>query len=305
MMSHLHFYGVALSWETKDGVVEVKLHHGACNEIGMTMLSELEQLADFVEAGAGGAGALIFYSDRPKGFSAGADLAQLYRGMKGEVIPGMPGFDKLAGSNEGSGIRSWLLQAAAKGGETLFRPLFFREVRRFLVRIHRAFRVLDEAPLLTIAATHGVVFGGGFELALTADIIVAEKNSRFAFPETRLGIIPGFGGIPRLERDVGNAVVRDLLLTGRSLRAKRAHEIGLVSQLVAKDARLDVARKLAAQALRFDGDTVAASKRFLKPVPAERLEAEIDLFCEMLRSPVVERALHKFVTSTDVRPYLA
>ena len=62
-------------------------------------------------------------------------------------------------------------------------------------------------------------FGGGFELALTCDLIVADKMARFCFPELRLGLIPGFGGIPRLKRDLGNAVVRDLLLTGRSINA--------------------------------------------------------------------------------------
>ena len=62
---------------------------------------------------------------------------------------------------------------------------------------------------------HGVCFGGGLELALLCDIIVADKMARFAFPELRLGLIPGFGGIPRLKRDVGNAFIRELLLTGR------------------------------------------------------------------------------------------
>ena len=65
---------------------------------------------------------------------------------------------------------------------------------------------LDTAPLTTIAAVHGVTFGGGFELALTCDLIIADKMARFCFPELRLGLIPGFGGIPRLKRDLGNSV---------------------------------------------------------------------------------------------------
>ena len=80
---------------------------------------------------------------------------------------------------------------------------------------------IDAAPLTTIAAVHGVTFGGGFELALACDLIVADKMARFCFPELRLGLIPGFGGIPRLKRDLGNAVVRDLLLTGRSIKRPR------------------------------------------------------------------------------------
>ena len=58
--------------------------------------------------------------------------------------------------------------------------------------------------------------------------------ARFCFPELRLGLIPGFGGIPRLKRDLGNAIVRDLLLTGRSINATKAQAAGLVSQLAAE-----------------------------------------------------------------------
>jgi enoyl-CoA hydratase/carnithine racemase len=86
---------------------------------------------------------------------------------------------------------------------------------------------LDACPLTTIAAVHGVTFGGGFELALACDLIIADKTARFCFPELRLGLIPGFGGIPRLKRDLGNAVVRDLLLTGRSINATKAQNVGL------------------------------------------------------------------------------
>ena len=86
---------------------------------------------------------------------------------------------------------------------------------------------IDASPLTTIAAVHGVTFGGGFELALVCDLIIADKMARFCFPELRLGLIPGFGGIPRLKRDLGNGVVRDLLLTGRSFNATKAQQVGI------------------------------------------------------------------------------
>ena len=71
--------------------------------------------------------------------------------------------------------------------------------------------------------------------------------ARFCFPELRLGLIPGFGGIPRLKRDMGNAVVRDLLLTGRSINAAKARRVGLVSQVVREGEALKGARSTAAQ----------------------------------------------------------
>src|SRR5207245_8945018 len=112
----------------------------------------------------------------------------------------------------------------------------------FLERTHRVLNAIDAAPLTTIAGVHGVAFGGGFELALVCDLIVADKMARFAFPELRLGLIPGFGGIPRLKRDLGNAVVRDLPLTSRRSNAAKAQSAGLVRQTVATREALSVAR---------------------------------------------------------------
>jgi enoyl-CoA hydratase/carnithine racemase len=149
-----------------------------------------------------------------------------------------------------------------------------------------------------------VTFGGGFELALACDLIIADKMARFCFPELRLGLIPGFGGIPRLRRDIGNAVVRDLLLTGRSINATKAMAAGLVSQVTAEGEVLRAARAAAAQAGKFDRTASAAAKRFLKPIPREELQREIDLFCELFGQPTVMEGLRKFVENTSALPYL-
>jgi enoyl-CoA hydratase/carnithine racemase len=263
------FQGKTLSWEIVDGCVELALNALPCNEIGSVTLEELERFADALEAAADQAHALIIYSTVKAGFSAGADLRELY-------------------------YRAQPLSEAEREAS----------VRDFLCRIHRVMNRIDAAPLTTIAAVHGVTFGGGFELALTCDLIVADKMARFCFPELRLGLIPGFGGIPRLKRDLGNAVVRDLLLTGRSINAARAHTAGLVSQLAAEGRALDVARSTAAQVKKFDRATSAAAKRFIKPIPYEELAREIDIFCELFTRPAVEAGLRKFVESTGSQPYL-
>lgn len=263
------FRGQALSWELKDGVVELALHREPCNEIGSVALEELEKFATALQAFEDQAHAVIIYSELKSGFCAGADLRELYERSQP--------MEK---------------QAAARG------------VRDFLERIHRVMNAIDASPLTTIAAVHGVTFGGGFELALTCDLIVADKMARFCFPEVRLGLIPGFGGIPRLKRDLGNAVVRDLLLTGRSFNATKAQQIGLVSQLVAEGEALRVARATAAQLGKFDRRTAAAAKKFIKPIPHEELRQEIDLFCQLFMQPAVEAGLRKFVESKDAQPYL-
>jgi enoyl-CoA hydratase/carnithine racemase len=179
-----------------------------------------------------------------------------------------------------------------------------RGVREFLERIHVVLNTIDASPLTTIAAVHGVTFGGGLELALACDMIVADKTARFAFPELRLGLIPGFGGIPRLKRDVGNAVVRDLLLTGRSFNSTKAQQIGLVSQVVGEGEALRAARATGGQVGKFDRQTSAMAKKFIKPIPYDELRNEIDIFCELFERPAVRAGLKKFVESTDAQPYL-
>jgi enoyl-CoA hydratase len=257
------------SWELNNGVIELALHREPANEIGSQTLEELEQFARALEELQSDAHALIIYSPLKSGFSAGADLRELYERSQG--------MEK---------------RQALKG------------VREFLERIHAVMDTIDGASLTTIAAVHGVTFGGGFELALTCDLIIADKMARFCFPELRLGLIPGFGGIPRLKRDLGNAVVRDLLLTGRSLNAVKAQQIGLVSQVAAEGESLPVARATAAQLGKFDRNTAIAAKRFIKPIPRKELEEEIEMFCELFSRPAVEEGLRKFVESKDALPYL-
>jgi enoyl-CoA hydratase/carnithine racemase len=261
--------GQALSWQMSDGIVELALHRGPLNEIGSLTLDELERFVEELEQATSRASALIIYSALSQGFSSGADLRELYE--RGRALPFEP---RVAG------------------------------VRQFLERIHRVLNIIDASPLTTIAAVHGVCFGGGFELALACDLIVADKMARFCFPELRLGLIPGFGGIPRLKRDLGNAVVRDLLLTGRSFNVQKAQAIGLVSQVAAEGEALRVARATAAQIDKFDRHTSVTAKQFIKPIPYNELRREIEIFCTLFSRPAVEEALRKFVESTDRQPYL-
>jgi dehydration protein DpgD len=83
-----------------------------------------------------------------------------------------------------------------------------------------------------IARVNGFALGGGFELALSCDIIVAAEQALFAFPEARLGLIPGAGGALRLPRQMGSRTAMGYLLTGRRMSARRAFELGLVNEVV-------------------------------------------------------------------------
>src|SRR5258707_2279792 len=185
------FRGKGLRWEWRDSVVELTLDHEPLNEIGTLLLGELEQFVAAVEGLAPITSACIIATARPGGFSVGGDLNELSNNALN-----LPPKKRVAG------------------------------LRKFIERIHKAANAIDAAPFITLAAVHGLCMGGGLELALLCDLIVADKMARFGFPELRLGFIPGFGGIPRLRRDVSNTFIRVSLFTGRAFQAQAGPKLG-------------------------------------------------------------------------------
>ena len=134
------------------------------------------------------------------------------------------------------------------------------------------FRRLELLPLPTIAAVNGFALGGGCELAMACDMILASEKAKFGQPEVGLGITPGFSGTQRLARKVGKAKAMELILTGEMIRADEALRIGLVNQVVAPEELLPAAKELAEKILKNGPLAV----KYAKAAIARGLEVDLD-----------------------------
>lgn len=121
-----------------------------------------------------------------------------------------------------------------------------------------------ELPMPTVAAVHGFALGGGFELALSCDLIVADPTAVVGLPEVSVGVIPGGGGTQLLPRRVGAARAAELIFTARRLAAGEAHELGLVDQLVEEGADRTEALALASRIAANSPVGLRAAKRALR-----------------------------------------
>ncbi len=137
------------------------------------------------------------------------------------------------------------------------------EAEAFSARGSRAFAKLEAVPVPVIALVHGYALGGGCELALACDWIIASERAVFGQPEVNLGVSAGFGGTQRLPRKVGPARAMELLVTGRQVKADEALAIGLVNQVVPASELMgkgiDIARLIASKgplAVRYTKEAV-------------------------------------------------
>lgn len=109
----------------------------------------------------------------------------------------------------------------------------------------RVFRKIETLPIPVIAAVNGFALGGGCELAMACDIRICSSNARFGQPEVGLGIIPGFSGTVRMARLVGMGIAKELIFSGRTMKADEALRIGLVNAVYEPAELMDKAREMA------------------------------------------------------------
>ena len=172
------------------------------------------------------------------------------------------------------------------------------EVRAFLGGLRRTLRAMELSGTVYIAALNGSALGGGTELALACDLRVAAPAAELGLTEVRLGIIPGGGGTQRLPRLIGPGRAKDLILTGRQLRAEEALAVGLVNRVVAPDDVLEAALAWAAELAQ--GPLVAhalaksAVDRGLEGSLADGLVIEQEAFTAVARTEDASRGIESF-----------
>jgi len=174
-----------------------------------------------------------------------------------EAIAGDPGVRAVVVTGEG--------RAFAAGADiAAMQPFGAAEAGEFSRLGHRAFAALESLATPTIAAVNGFALGGGCELALACDWILASEKARFGQPEVNLGILPGFGGTSRLVRRVGLAWAKQLVLSGEAIGAEEALRIGLANRVLPADELLEAALA-AGEAIAAKGTlAVAAAKRVMQ-----------------------------------------
>jgi enoyl-CoA hydratase/carnithine racemase len=159
--------------------------------------------------------------------------------------------------------------------------------RRWIAEGHRVFDRFARLPMPTVASISGIAFGGGLELALACDLRLASPDARFALPETRIGVVPGWGGTARLAALIGAGRAKQMALTGEPVDADEACRWGLVNQVVAA---ADLSARVQAVAMR-----IAEGPRIAVQVTKQLIDGSLP------RGPtaVIEALAAAFVAGTD------
>jgi enoyl-CoA hydratase len=158
---------------------------------------------------------------------------------------------------------------------------------------------IESSPVPVIAAINGIAAGGGCELALASHIRIASTNARFSLPESKLGIIPGYGGTQRLTREVGTGRAVEMMLTGKTVSADEAFQLGLVNRVTSSDDLAAVAESLAAEIAQLAPLAIRACLKAIivgseLPLP-EGLALETELFASLFATEDMREGTRAFL----------
>lgn len=227
-------------------ILSVKPSFAARCCCSQSLKSEYEYIKTEVRGKAG-----VITLNRPKALNALCD------GLLADVIHAARAFDK--NKDIGAIVITGSEKAFAAGADIkeMSKRTF---VDCYVGNLFQNWTDITKIVKPTIAAVSGYALGGGCELAMMCDIMIAADNAKFGQPEITLGVIPGCGGTQRLIRAVGKAKAMEMILTGNMIDAQQAERDGLVCRVVPKDKLLDTAVEMANKIASFSQPSVAMAK---------------------------------------------
>jgi enoyl-CoA hydratase len=160
--------------------------------------------------------------------------------------------------------------------------------RRWVGEGHRVFDRWARLRQPVIAVLNGIAFGGGLELAATADYRLAEAHARVGLPESQVGVVPGWSGTQRLVRRAGSPAVKRLVLTGEPVDAPEALRLGLVDEVVATGAGMERARALAATMAQRAPVALQLAKLLVNAAEGEGASASIEILAGALAATTAD-----------------
>jgi enoyl-CoA hydratase/carnithine racemase len=209
--------------------------------------------------------------------------------------------DVCALSIEGCGSKAF----AAGCDVALFDAFDDSQLVQFMEKGRQAVGAVRCCPKPVIAAVKGFALGGGFELALACDLIVAEKGASFGFPEVKLGLIPGFGGTYLLPRLVGPHRARDIIYRGSIIDANTAREWGIVNRVVESGVLADEVVRLCDEIRARDPMSISAAKRSINAAMdsgcEEALSIEKREFLRCFSNSQTKQRISDFLNNTNNR----
>ena len=245
--------------------------------------------------------ARIIRINRPKVLNA------LNRTVVAELSRALEALDKAREAGDWS-VRGLILTGAGKafvaGADIASMVDMDREqAMAFASSGHAIGEMLANLHVPTLAAVNGFALGGGCELALACDFIVASEKAKFGQPEVKLGVIPGFGGTQRLARRVGKARAIELCVTGEMIPADEARRIGLASRVVAPEELLDTCLAIVETVAKMGPLAVAEAKRVIHsgaelPLAAAN-QLEIEAFAGLFDSADQSEGMRAFLDKRD------
>ncbi len=195
----------------------------------------------------------------------------------------------------GEGDKSFVAGADIKEMENLTMP----QARELALQGQTLFSKLEELPFPVICAMNGFALGGGFELALACDFIIASSKAKWGLPEVTLGLIPGYGGTQRLTRQVGRALARRIAMSGEMFTAQQGLDFGLFTQICEPADLLPTAMKVATTIASRAPNAVAWVKEAINhggdKSLAEGLKIEADLFARTFETKDHNEGIAAFI----------